>query len=103
METKEILNTIKNSVHQILPDAIVMLFGSRASNTANEESDWDILVIDKYPVSRSLQRKVRNHLFPLSLQLSTLIHTIVVNENDCEENPSYYSLRQSVLCNPVLS
>ena len=103
MNTKETLSAIRDSVHQILPDAKVMLFGSRANDTAHEESDWDILVIDKAPVDGVLKLSVRHHLYPLSLKLLAFFHTTVVSEDDWNNNPTYYSLRQSVLSNPHMS
>lgn len=103
MDTREILNAVKNSILQVLPDTMVRRFGSRASDNAYEESDWDILVINKQPSSHDSQRQVRQHLASFSLQFSTSIHAIVVDENDWEKNPIFYSRDQSVLSNPVLS
>lgn len=37
-----ILNDISSKVHTVLPDAQVLLYGSRARGDWHEESDWDI-------------------------------------------------------------
>ena len=42
-----IKNTIKEIAHNYFSDADVMLFGSRANETANIESDYDVLIIIK--------------------------------------------------------
>lgn len=47
MSNKEILSTIKFTVHRFLPDARVLLFGSRARGDFNKQSDFDVLVITK--------------------------------------------------------
>jgi predicted nucleotidyltransferase len=44
MTKEEILAAIKEKVLSIVPDAKVMLFGSRVPSDWHEESDWDILV-----------------------------------------------------------
>ena len=40
------IQMIRETASKILPvDARVVLFGSRARNTAREDSDWDLLII----------------------------------------------------------
>jgi predicted nucleotidyltransferase len=45
MNTDRILNTIKSTVHDYLPDARVLLFGSHARGDFKKDSDYDIMVI----------------------------------------------------------
>ena len=45
MSNKIILKTIKTTVKSFLPDAKVLLFGSRARGDFNTDSDFDVLVI----------------------------------------------------------
>ena len=45
MVAKSIQNTIKSTVHTLLPDARVLLFGSMARGDENADSDYDVLVI----------------------------------------------------------
>ena len=45
MSNKTILKTIKSTVRSFLPDAKVLLFGSRARGDFNTNSDFDVLVI----------------------------------------------------------
>lgn len=47
MSNQEVLNTIKSTVQGFLPDARVLLFGSRARGDHNKQSDFDVLVISK--------------------------------------------------------
>ena len=47
MSNPEIFNTIKSTVNSLLPDSMVLLFGSRARGDFNMHSDFDVLVITK--------------------------------------------------------
>ena len=51
----QILISVKLKVQNVLPDATIILFGSRANNSETEESDWDILVLTNTPVSKELK------------------------------------------------
>ncbi len=42
---KEIIHSIKDIIRLHAPDARVILYGSRARDTADADSDWDILVL----------------------------------------------------------
>jgi predicted nucleotidyltransferase len=83
-------------VQKIAPDARVMLFGSRAYGVPNEESDWDILILTKQPVNTAIKKKIHSILFPISVQIEAFINTLTVQEDDWLNNPSYYSLHQTV-------
>ena len=45
MTSEMIYETIHNTVLSLLPDARILLFGSRAKGTADKHSDYDLLVI----------------------------------------------------------
>ncbi|HXL56457.1 MAG TPA: nucleotidyltransferase domain-containing protein [Chitinophagaceae bacterium] len=97
MDTKdEILESIKSTIKEIVPDANIILFGSRARGDWHEESDWDILVLTKNKVSKDVEKKIHDKLFMLSVQIASFINILIVYEEDWEQSPSYYSLYQSV-------
>jgi len=79
-----------------------LLFGSRANSTANEESDWDILILLKQPVSKQLKRKLQDLIFPFSVQLGAFINLLIVWEQDWTNNPSYYSLHKTIQASALL-
>lgn len=66
MSNKEILNTIKSTVHGFLPDARVLLFGSRATGKYHRDSDYDLLVVTEktyHPrVKMNWESKIRKTL-----------------------------------------
>lgn len=47
MTNDQIVEAIKTTVREYLPDAEVLLFGSRARKDENSDSDYDILLITK--------------------------------------------------------
>lgn len=55
MTKKAILNTIKSTVLGFLPDARVLLFGSRANGNYTNDSDYDVLVV----TNKTFQPKIK--------------------------------------------
>lgn len=46
MSSAEILNELRRTAHCVVPqNGTVILFGSQARNSANRDSDWDILIL----------------------------------------------------------
>jgi predicted nucleotidyltransferase len=92
----KILSSIKSHVQAVVPGAKVLLFGSRAYGTPTEESDWDILILTNQPVNSEIKKKIHTVLFPLSVEIGSFINTLAIQENEWLNNPSYYSLQQTV-------
>jgi predicted nucleotidyltransferase len=69
MET-ELASIIKHKVHQILPNAKVLLFGSRAKGNNTLESDYDLLIICDADLS---PRQKINYLSELNFELVKLL------------------------------
>jgi predicted nucleotidyltransferase len=66
---KLILKTIKSTILKLLPDAKVLLFGSKARGDSDRDSDFDIMIIT--PKSMTLQKR---------REWEGLIHTTLVNK-----------------------
>ena len=92
MTKEEILAAIKEKILSVVPDAKIMLFGSRARGDWHEESDWDILVLTEQEVTHELDDKVFKAVYPITLEIFNPINFILVNENDWLNNPAYYAL-----------
>jgi predicted nucleotidyltransferase len=41
----ELLERVKQAVHEVEPEADIVLYGSRARGDAHAESDWDFLIL----------------------------------------------------------
>jgi predicted nucleotidyltransferase len=92
MTREAILSAIKERILSVVPDARVMLFGSRARGDWHEESDWDILVLTEQEVTDELRDKVYQFVLSFGLDNFFWIDTIVVNTLDWEQHPGWYSL-----------
>ncbi len=59
---REILELIKATASKYLPDAEVLLFGSRARREATTESDFDVLVITSLNLSPKQKLPLRTNI-----------------------------------------
>jgi predicted nucleotidyltransferase len=96
-----ILSSIKSQVQTVVPDAKVLLFGSRAFGVPTDESDWDILVLTKDKHPKATKRLIQDKLFPISVEFSTFINLLLVQEDDWKTDAGYYSLRKNIGSNFV--
>ena len=80
METyREILELIKATACKYLPDAEVMLFGSRARREAASDSDFDVLVVTSVDLSPKqklpLKTNIRKDLLKKGIRSDILIQS----------------------------
>jgi predicted nucleotidyltransferase len=75
----QIIEVIKKTAHEYLPEAEVLLFGSHARNEASSESDYDILIITKTELSPKeklpLRTKIRKSLLLIGIRSDILIQS----------------------------
>ena len=74
-----IVELIKKTAHEYLPDAEVLLFGSHARNEASSESDYDILLITKNDLSPKeklpIRTRIRKSLLMIGIRCDILIQS----------------------------
>ena len=88
---------ISSRIKQKDPRAKVILFGSHTRGQANDESDWDILIlIDKPKKNRMIEEIYRDEMFHLELELGEPISTFVYSKNDWETRFVYTPLYQNI-------
>ncbi len=92
MSKEDILAAIKEKIISVVPDANVVLFGSRARGDWHEESDWDILVLTNEEVSYELDDQLFDVLYPIILEIFNPINIILVNQTEWLTNPAYQTL-----------
>ena len=94
-----IASQIKGVVQQTDPNAVTILYGSRATGKAKKDSDWDILILlDKTSVSIKEEQIFRHNLYDLELETGESISTFVYAMNDWNtrllNTPIYQAIKQ---------
>ena len=78
----ELLNRCKNAIRRVVPDADVILYGSRARGDTNEYSDYDILIIVDGSVDMALEERILDKIYPLELETCQVLTFIVYSRRD---------------------
>jgi predicted nucleotidyltransferase len=71
-----ILIKLKETVHLLLPTAKVLLYGSVARGTQDEESDYDVLILTDAPLSTKEEDAVTDAIYNLELEQGIVISTL---------------------------
>ncbi|QCQ21390.1 nucleotidyltransferase domain-containing protein [Desulfoglaeba alkanexedens] len=82
MNREELLEQIKEAVHQAEPDAEIILYGCRSRGDALSESDWDFLILVDGPVSDERTDRIRHRLYELEWETGEVISSIVRNHDE---------------------
>lgn len=88
----EIQHAIRNHILKVDPDAKIILFGSRARNDADPESDWDILVLTPKKISTTYKNQILDELFFAEMETNQVISSLIRNEKEWEnyQNTAIY-------------
>ncbi len=76
-----ILKKIKSKIEIIDPNARVILFGSRAREDNNEDSDWDFLILTDLNITRELKNRFSDAMFDAELETGEVLTGIVQDFN----------------------
>jgi len=77
VETQHFLNRVQQTIHELVPDAAIILYGSRARGDADAASDWDFLILVDQPIERNFVVRLRNQLYELELETDQMISSII--------------------------
>ncbi|HOF89949.1 MAG TPA: nucleotidyltransferase domain-containing protein [Armatimonadota bacterium] len=75
----EVISAVKAAARHVLPDADIILYGSRARGTAGPESDWDFLILTDETVTVALEETMRKAMDALSLEIAEVISAFLEN------------------------
>jgi len=79
-EDIELLRQCKAAIRQVVLDADVILYGSRARGDADEYSDYDILVLTTGPSDIPVHEKMIESIYPLELDTGAVLTLAVYNK-----------------------
>ncbi|HSW01216.1 MAG TPA: nucleotidyltransferase domain-containing protein [Sedimentisphaerales bacterium] len=84
---KVLLDRCRRAIRRAVPDADVILYGSRARGDATEHSDYDILVLVDQPVNVALKDRILSSIYPLELETEAMLTVVTYNRRQWESTP----------------
>lgn len=75
----ELLKRCKAAIKEILPDAELILYGSRARGQAAPDSDYDLLVLTDQQADLDLEEELRSEIFDLQLEYDVVLSVFAYN------------------------
>ena len=97
MRRPEIVNSVKNILHQVAPEATAILYGSEARGDAHEDSDIDVLVLlDKEKVTQNDREQIAYPVYHIGYNTDTVISVMFYTKQSWEGNmritPFYHNV-----------
>jgi predicted nucleotidyltransferase len=77
VQRAELLACVKQTVHQLEPDADIILYGSRARGDAHPGSDWDFLILLDGVVDDARTDALRHRLYDIEWDGGEVLSAIV--------------------------
>ena len=100
---QQMTNMIKQNVHEVEPSAKVLLYGSRARGEANQDSDWDILVLsEKDNLTFKEEEQFMDHICDVIVNTGQAIQLFAYGTKDWHQNHSITPFYKSVQSEAIL-
>jgi predicted nucleotidyltransferase len=94
---KYIIERIRDRVKEKDGSAEVILYGSHASGTAKQDSDWDLLILlDREDVTLKVEQDYRHYILDLELEIGEPISVIVHSKKSWTTRHSVTPLYRSI-------
>jgi predicted nucleotidyltransferase len=87
----DLLEQCKKTICGAIPDADVIVYGSRARGDATSDSDYDILVLVDRAVNMTLKEELISCIYPLELASGAVL-TLMVYSRDCWNSELYNAM-----------
>ena len=87
----ELLRKCKRAIRQVVPDADVILYGSRARGDADEYSDYDILILINGSTDIALDKRFVEQIFPIEVDSGAVL-TLMSYSRQQWDTPLYRAM-----------
>lgn len=87
MNRDELIERVKTSVHEIEPDAEIILYGSRSRGDSTTESDWDLLILLDGTINDERIDKIRYRLYQIEWDSGEVLSSIIRNRKEWHSYP----------------
>jgi len=77
-----LLNRVKTAVRALVPEAEIILYGSRARGTARADSDWDFVILLPSPRDKMLEVQIKDCLYDIELETDTVLSSIIRSKQE---------------------
>jgi predicted nucleotidyltransferase len=77
MNREALLEKVKWAICEMEPEAEIILYGSRAREESQAQSDWDFLVLVDGPVNDERTDKIRHRLYEIEWESDEVLCCIV--------------------------
>ena len=84
---KALLDRCRAAIRRVVPDADIILYGSRARGDAHEYSDYDILILVDHPVDVALKDRILSCVYPLELDTEAMLTVVTYNRQQWDAFP----------------
>ncbi|MGA2404811.1 MAG: nucleotidyltransferase domain-containing protein [Syntrophobacteraceae bacterium] len=91
MRREKLLKQVKQAIHEVEPDADIILYGSRSRGDSVSDSDWDFLILVDGSVSEERTDRIRDRLYDIELESESVLSSIVRSRDEWN-SPRYRSL-----------
>jgi len=81
---RQLLAECKAAIREVVPEADLILFGSRARGGAQEDSDYDLLVLVDRDVDMDLERAIVGRLVPLEVRTGKALTVLIYSRSQWE-------------------
>lgn len=81
---KSALKTLKKRIARKIDVVDIVLYGSAAYGKTDKDSDIDLLIITKQPLSRERRHEITDEVFEVNLEYDTNFSTLVVDKDSWE-------------------
>ncbi len=83
MKKEQFINRIKNELLKLEPESQIYLFGSRARNDFDTDSDWDILVLSpRKKITFDYELSLREPILNLEIETGEVVSLLVFSKED---------------------